>query len=84
MKSPMIERAGYISSKEKRYYTEMKVLKSNAGYYVGTLFMNPHVGFKEPGSRDSCYFNTKEEADELLEQLEEGNEDAIMLLRDSP
>ena len=49
-------------------YTELMVLKSNAGYYVGRL---SDEGF--PYSRDSEYFGTKEDAQitlDLMQQIE--------------
>jgi len=41
-------------------YTELKVLKSAAGYYLGRLF--DEGDFMSPGSRESGYFKTEEEA----------------------
>ena len=68
MKSPMVEHADYIP--DKGNYSEMKVMKSGAGYYVGTVYHNPE-GFDEPGSRDSDYFRTKAQAEAYLKAIEE-------------
>ena len=84
MKSPMIKNAGYIKEADKGNYTELQVLHSNAGYYVGTMYNNPD-GYQEPGSRDSDYFNKKEEAQAFLDQLvEAGEEVAAATLRSHP
>ena len=71
MKSPMIETANYI--KDKGNYTELQVCRSNAGYYIGTMYNNPE-GFQEPGSRDSHYFTTKLEAENYLDKLNKGED----------
>lgn len=66
MKSPMVQSQPYI--KDKSNYSELQVLKSAAGYYVGTLFTTPE-GWEEPGSRDSGYFKTKDEAGSYLKMV---------------
>ena len=63
MLSPMVQGAPYI--KDKGNYTELKVCRSGAGYYIGTMYNNPD-GYQEPGSRDSEYFRTFKEAEEAL------------------
>lgn len=47
-------------------YGPLQVLKSNAGYYIGRIFHNDE-GYDEPGSRESDYYETKEEAQYDLE-----------------
>lgn len=49
-------------------YGPQQVLKSAAGYYVGTLFNEGTASqpFYVPGSRDSGYFDTFEQADAYL------------------
>lgn len=59
MKSPMVQTQPYI--KDKGRYSEMQVLRSAAGFYVGTLYTGAD-GFVEPGSRDSGYFGTEDDA----------------------
>lgn len=66
MRSPMIENASYIPNKST--YSDLMVLKSNAGWYIGTIF-NGEWG-PEPGSRDSGYFETKEAAEYELHMIE--------------
>lgn len=73
MKSPMITNAPYIKEEEKGSYTEMQVLQSGAGYYIGTLYNNPE-GWQEPGSRDSDYFQTREQAEKHLKMFEAMND----------
>lgn len=47
-------------------YSPLQVLRSAAGYYIGTVYHNED-GFDEPGSRDSEYFATAEEAQHALD-----------------
>ena len=47
-------------------YSELKVLKSHAGWYIGRMFWNEDGGFEEPGSRESGYIDSKEEAEREL------------------
>lgn len=82
MKSPMVTNADYVT--DKGGYTELMVLMSAAGYYIGTLYNDP-AGFQEPGSRDSGYYETREEAEASLRVMTAlGDETAAMVLRDSP
>lgn len=67
MKSPMVTNLPGIPNKDR--YTDLQVLRSPAGYYVGTLHIDPEYG-AEPGSRDSGYFATKEEAAAFLRTVE--------------
>lgn len=66
----MIENASYIQAGEKAGYSELKVMRSRAGWYVGTEYTDPERGLTEPGSRDSGYFPTREAAAEHLVLLE--------------
>lgn len=50
MKSPLI-----ADAKDRKLYGELKVMKSNAGYYIGSEYANPD-GYTEPGTRDSPYY----------------------------
>jgi hypothetical protein len=77
MKSPLVE---YICSSVEGFraadagnYSELQVLKSAAGYYIGTLYTHPKgsefEGLVEPGSRDSYdYYATEEEAQKALDE----------------
>lgn len=56
---------------ERECYTDLQVLRSGAGHYVGTMYRSPD-GFQEPGTRDTVYYGTQEEAKLALEQLEAG------------
>lgn len=83
MKSVMIQSASYIDEEEKSKYSDLKVLKSGAGWYVGTTFSNsediPGTTFEEPGSRDSDYFATEQAATDFLKRLEAGEDLPIRL-----
>jgi len=50
-------------------YGPLEVLMSSAGYYIGRQYHDDEVfpGFAEPGSRESRYYRTKEEAEKELE-----------------
>jgi hypothetical protein len=65
MKSPMIQQADYIPEEEKSGYSDLKVMKSAAGFFIGTTYTD-ESGFTEPGSRDSGYFKTHAEAEAAL------------------
>jgi hypothetical protein len=54
--------------KEAHLYSELKIMRSNAGWYVGTTFTDS-TGFTEPGSRDTDYFSSKEDAEKALKLL---------------
>lgn len=66
MKSPMVTNLDCITGKEG--YSELQVLRSAAGFYVGTLHTDAD-GFVEPGSRDSGYFGTRQEVQRYLEMV---------------
>lgn len=48
-------------------YSDLRVLESAAGFYVGTLYSQD--GFTEPGSRDSDYFPTSDAAATFLDAV---------------
>lgn len=77
MKSPMLKNIGVDNAD---YYSDLQVLSSNAGYYVGTLYTED--GIEEPGSRDSGYFKLRKEAEDFLASLTE--ETAPGKLRTNP
>jgi len=59
---------GYIASQypsPEGTYSDVKVLRSAAGYYIGTIFHHMD-GYDEPGSRESGYYPTKELAEKAL------------------
>lgn len=68
MKSPMVQSLDSIEDKGR--YSDLQVLRSGAGFYVGTIYHNPE-GFDEPGSRDSDYFPTREQAEAYLKAIGE-------------
>jgi hypothetical protein len=54
-------------------YTDLQVLRSAAGWYIGTMYRNVNPDgstWDEPGSRDSDYFRTREEAERFLKTVE--------------
>lgn len=87
MQSPMIATADYIAAEEKGRYSELQVLQSGAGWYIGTLYYEPGSKFGEPGSRDSGYFPTQEAAEQALASLttkSAAGEDVTSLVRMNP
>lgn len=72
--------SGADSSKEDSHISELKVMHSPAGYYIGTEFRycgncskcikegGTHV-WEEPNSRETDYFKTQEDAQAALDKL---------------
>lgn len=82
MKSPMVTN---LDIPNKAGYTDLQVCQSAAGYYVGTLYWDDEYKFFEPGSRDSDYYATYEEAERFLKTLDiVGQGTAAMVLRETP
>lgn len=56
---------------EEGTYSDPKVMSSMAGYYIGTEFTHNKksdcAGMVEPGSRESGYYKTREQAEKELE-----------------
>jgi putative NADH-flavin reductase len=59
----------HIHPSEQPSYSDLQVLRSAAGWYVGTTYKSPEANFFEPGSRDTDYFATKQEAEYALSSL---------------
>ena len=78
MKSSQVSRH---DSEHKNSYTPLQVLSSAAGFYIGTLYNNPD-GYQEPGSRDSGYFNSFQQAEDMLESWKR-NEN-LLSMREHP
>ena len=53
---------------KKEYISEIQVMKSAAGYYVGHSYTDPELGFPEPYDRKSDYFKSEAEAKKYLEE----------------
>lgn len=59
-------------SEDQGFYGPYMVLCSAAGYYVGTQYHVVKNGvelYREPGSRESDYFRTKEAAEAYLAEF---------------
>ena len=87
MKSPMITKAKYLTNKSG--YTDLMVCQSAAGYYIGTMWEEKNAAgevlWQEPGSRDSDYYKTAEDAQKCLNlMLLLGDEVADAVLRSAP
>lgn len=62
-----------VKSATKNGYSDLRVLKSAAGYYIGTQYEeydgDGKLVWQEPGSRDSGYFRSEEDAAKELGQM---------------
>lgn len=71
MRSPQVIN---VYGQDNSGYSELQVLKSAAGYYIGTLYTNGPdsdcPGLVEPGSRDSDYYETEDAARTALYALQ--------------
>lgn len=70
MKSPQLDGLNLAADERKRY-GELKVMRSNAGWYVGSTYRDV-AGFEEPGTRDSGYFGREADAEAELRAYEGG------------
>lgn len=59
----------HIPEADQYQYSDLCVMKSAAGWYVGTIHSDPS-GFQQPGSRDTDYFQSEGEAKFVLEVIE--------------
>lgn len=50
------------------YVSELKVMRSGAGYYIGRSYWDTEFGFEGPFSRESGYFGTEEQAQRELDE----------------
>lgn len=63
-RSPLVERI--VPADQHIHYSDLQVLQSGVGWYIGTLYTDPEHGFTEPGSRTSEYFSSAAAASEAL------------------
>lgn len=69
LKSLQVRNTYSPGSLEPASYSRLQILKSPAGYYLGTIYIDPEHLFEEPGSRDTSYFPKIEQAIRALELL---------------
>lgn len=53
------------------YYSDLQVCRSGGGFYIGRMCMtiDPELGeYMEPGSRESGYYTTSEQAQRELDE----------------
>jgi len=48
-------------------YSDLTVMHSGAGYYIGRSYRDEELGYDEPGSRESDYYSSKSEAQKDLD-----------------
>lgn len=70
MKSIQVLRARYTPLQDKENYSDLIVLRSIEGYYIGTLYNDPVYG-TAPGSRDTSYLVSKSQAELALRTLQQ-------------
>lgn len=75
MKSPQVE--SYCPDPEN--YSDLQVMKSPAGWYIGTVYNSPD-GYTEPGSRDSQYFSSENVTKMYLQLVVETGDTSILRL----
>ena len=80
MKSLQINNVYRPGDPEKERYSDLKVMQSAAGFYVGTEYEDPDFG-ASPGSRESGYFSTAKEAEVFLARLVAGDLIALTEVR---
>jgi hypothetical protein len=75
----MIDRKRFpvYSSEWDEYMTDLMVMKSAAGYYIGRAYWDQEFGFEGPYSRESGYYPTKEEAEKAFKGMSFEIRDAI-------
>ena len=61
-----VDRQKFPHEDSDYFYTDLKVMKSPAGYSLGRTCWDKKCGFEEPLSRESGYFGTKDEAELAL------------------
>ena len=67
LKSLQVRETYSPGAPEPANYSSLQILKSPAGYYLGTIYIDPDHMFEEPGSRDTNYFPTLDQAIRALE-----------------
>lgn len=50
--------------------SELKVMRSNAGYYIGRSCVEDGIPFEQPYSRESGYYPTKEAAEADMDSFD--------------
>jgi hypothetical protein len=69
MKPSGVNRTLYPHDGGEYFYSDLQVMQSPAGYYIGRICWDKAEGFPEPLSRESDYFYTKEEAEKALKGM---------------
>ena len=67
LKSLQVRETYRPGAPEPANYSSLQILHSPAGYYLGTVYIDPDQMFEEPGSRDTSYFKTLDQAIRALE-----------------
>lgn len=53
---------------KKENFSELKVLQSAAGYFIGRLYWDDEYNFWDMGCRLTDYFATREQAEQALKE----------------
>lgn len=62
-----VDRKKFPHEDKECFYSDLKVMRSPAGHYLGRSCWDKELGFEEPFSRESDYFKTKEAAELALQ-----------------
>jgi hypothetical protein len=64
-------KSNQVPLEERKHYSHLMVLQSARGYYIGSLWHDPdNANESGPGTRDSQYFASPEEAQAALDSGE--------------
>lgn len=61
-----VDRERHKHEGEGCFYTDLQVMRSNAGWYIGRACWDVEGGYPEPYSRESDYYGTEAEAAKAL------------------
>ena len=64
-----VDRDEFPIERSGEFVSNLQVLHSNAGYYIGRTCCDKEDGFEEPFSRESVYYPTREAAQRDLHTM---------------
>lgn len=65
---------------EQLMLTELKVLKSNAGFYIGREYFDEEIGGYLPYSRESNYFKERSQAEHYFRNFRKQKQNNIVAI----
>ena len=64
-----VDRGRFPIERSGEFVSNLRVLQSNAGYYIGRTCWNKECGYEEPFSRESDYYVVQETAQAALDTM---------------